>query len=227
LTRQKRLAPVVANQDGDPLLEALRALVAGDEMRVSERVLAAQLGVTRHRLRQALITLRRSGEVAPLPEPRRAAPVRKPDEALIGRTNPIEVIELRLALEPALARYAALRATPFDIARIERAATTAANEDSGSADLAFHRMIAAAAGNALAADVYAMLREVGTDIRVRVGGGQPACPSRLRQRDSEHRAIAAAIAARDPDAAEQAMRLHLDAVQRQILGRLNPSAGAA
>ena len=45
---------------------------------------------------------------------------------------------------------------------------------------------------------------------------------RIQQRDQEHRAIAEAIAARSPDAAEQAMRQHLRRVQREIADRLNP-----
>jgi DNA-binding FadR family transcriptional regulator len=35
-----------------------------------------------------------------------------------------------------------------------------------------------------------------------------------------------AILARDPDAAEQAMRLHLAAVQKLVMERLNPLAAA-
>ena len=49
-------------------------------------------------------------------------------------------------------------------------------------------------------------------------------PKRVQQRDAEHRAIAQAIVARDPEAAERAMRLHLAAVQRIIIERLNPLA---
>ena len=45
--------------------------------------------------------------------------------------------------------------------------------------------------------------------------------ARLRQRDSEHYLIAAAIAARDPDGAEKVMRAHLHMVQRQILDRIS------
>ena len=210
----------------DPLLEALRAAIGRDGRRDPERVLAQRLGVTRHRLRRALMTLQAQGEIAPA-APRRAVGGSRDGEALIRATNPVEVIELRLALEPVLARLAALRATPFDIARIERAATTPAAMDIGAADLAFHRLVAGASGNALAAELYALLRRVGTDARLRVMPDRPTCPNRLRQRDAEHRAIAEAIAARDAEAAERAMRQHLDAVQQQILGRLAPRLGAA
>ncbi len=219
-------AILVDNQGGDePLLCALRDLIAAGHASTSERTLAGELGVTRHRLRQALGALRAQGEIAP--PPRRRPVGASQGESMVRGTNPIEVIELRMALEPALARLTALRATPFDIARIERAATTSANMDTGAADLAFHRLIAAASGNGLAAEFYALLRRVGTDVRLRVASSGPVCPNRLRQRDAEHRAIAAAIAARDADAAEHAMSRHLEVVQQQILGRLTARRGAA
>ncbi len=218
-------AGLVDNQeDADELVRALRELMAAGQATSSERALADQFGVTRHRLRQALDTLRAQGVIAP-PSRRRLGI--GAGEAMVRGTNPIEVIELRMALEPALARLAALRATPFDIARIERAATTSANMESGAADLAFHRLIAAASGNGLAAEFYALLRRVGTDVRLRIASNGPVCPNRLRQRDVEHRAIAAAIAARDADAAEQTMLRHLEVVQQQILGRLTARRGAA
>ncbi len=219
---------MVDNQDGggsDQLIHALRDMIAAGQSRASERALAGELGVTRHRLRQALGSLREQGAIEPPPRRRTAAAL--PGEAMIRGTNPVEVIELRIALEPTLARLAALRATPLDIARIERAATTSANMDTGVADLAFHRLVAAGSGNGLAAEFYAVLRQVGTDVRLRVASNRPVCPNRLRQRDAEHRAIAAAIAARDADAAEQAMSRHLDAVQQQILGRLTAARGVA
>ena len=213
------------DQAGDALVRALRDMIAAGKAGMPERALADRLGVTRHRLRQALSALRTEGVIAPSRRRRAAAAI--PGEAMVRGTNPIEVIELRMALEPVLARLAALRATPFDIARIERAATTATNMESGAADLAFHRLIAAASGNGLAAEFYSLLRKVGTDVRLRVASNGPVCPNRLRQRDAEHRAIAGAIAARDADAAEQAMSRHLEVVQQQILSRLTARRGAA
>ena len=43
---------------------------------------------------------------------------------------------------------------------------------------------------------------------------------RVRMRDDEHRTIAEAIAARDPDRAEEAMYEHLERTQRKLTGRL-------
>jgi DNA-binding FadR family transcriptional regulator len=207
-------------QAPDALIAALRARLAASGTLPAERTLAEEFAVKRHRLRNALSMLRANGELAPARPGRRAQNVR-PDDLARG-TNPIEVIELRLVIEPALARLAALRASPLEVARIERAAETVAGAPAGAADLGFHFAVAAGARNGLAAELYAELRRIGRDVRLRLAGSTPACPNRVRQRDSEHRKVAEAISARDADAAEAAMRAHLLAVQRLVMERLSP-----
>lgn len=197
------------------LARQLRTRLSSGEALPAERALAEQYGVKRHRVRQALAQLREQGDLDSSP---RANAV--DGESMIRSTNPIEVIELRLALEPALARLAAVRATPLEIARIMRAATTPSDAQRSTQDLVFHKLVAAASGNGLAADLYALLRKVGSDARVRVQSSDPQCPNRLAQRDQEHHGVAEAIAARDPERAEAAMRTHLNAVHRIILNRL-------
>jgi GntR family transcriptional regulator, transcriptional repressor for pyruvate dehydrogenase complex len=207
----------------DAVVSALRTLTAGGRKIESERKLALTLNVKRHQLRRALQKLRASGELAPA-QAKRQSLVGTNGESLVRATNPMEVIEMRLAIEPALARLAALRASPFEIAAIEAAATTPNGTDSGVADLKFHRLIAASTGNKLAASLYSLLRQVARDARIRINVNTPPCPKRVIERDSEHRAVAQAIARRDADAAERAMRLHLAAVQKRVLEQLHPLA---
>ena len=111
--------------------------------------MADQFNVKRHQLRRALQVLRDAGELGPIETRRKSIDARQ-SEALARDTNPVEVIEIRLALEPSLARLAAVRASSLDISRILKTASTSVKSDSGSADLAFHRSIAAATGNRLA-----------------------------------------------------------------------------
>jgi GntR family transcriptional regulator, transcriptional repressor for pyruvate dehydrogenase complex len=217
-------APAAYPPELHEIILSLRALAARQKLS-SERAMAEALNVKRHQLRRALSVLRANGEIAP------AAAKRQPllghnGENLVRATNPMEVIEMRIAIEPFLARLAALRASPFEMAAIEQAATTASGVDSGTADLKFHKLIAASSGNKLAASLYGLLRRVASDARVRLSINRPVCPKRTQQRDAEHRAIAQAILARDPDAAEQAMRLHLAAVQKLVIEQLNPFAAA-
>ena len=216
--------PLPAKQvDVDALIEAIRRLIKEGKKLPPERLLGQHLNVNRYTLRKALMSLRATGELTSS-MPRRHAVLERGGATLARHTNPLEVIELRLALEPVLARLAALRATPTEIARIQKAATTLAETDSSSADLAFHRLIATATRNTLAADLYSLLRQIGADTRIYLQHVKPRPVARLLQRDSEHHLIAAAISARDPDGAEKAMRAHLHMVQCQILDRISLSS---
>jgi len=219
-TEQASLAAFPRDLHG--IIVALRAMAAQQKLG-SERAIAEALNVKRHQLRRALQALRANGELAPA-EAKRKSLLGHNGENLVRATNPMEVIEMRIAIEPFLARLAALRASPFEMAAIEQAATTAVGVDSGAADLNFHKLIAASSGNKLAASLYDLLRRIARDARLKLNGSQPALPKRVQKRDTEHRAIAQAIVARDPESAERAMRLHLAAVQRIIIERLNPLA---
>ena len=209
------------------IIAAIRQLRETGGQLPSERELAGMLKVKRHQLRKALDQLRKSGDIEPS---RRSAANRQPrhNEDLVRVTNPLEVIELRLMLEPSFARLASLRASSLDIAQITQWATTRAGSKPDETDLNFHLAVAAAARNHLAHDLFVMLRQIGVDARMRVARVTPAtCPTRIAQRDQEHRNIAEAIASRDPEAAEAAMRAHLLLVQRRIIERSNAGLAAA
>jgi GntR family transcriptional repressor for pyruvate dehydrogenase complex len=220
--------PHIVLSDVDQIVAAILALKQSDGDLPSERDLADRLNVKRHQLRKALELLRRSGDLLPVRS--RRARTKQPvySEELVRVTNPIEVVELRLLMEPGLARLASLRASSFETARIIDAATTPENASSGEVDFAFHLAIVAAARNHLATEFYKMLRQIGIDSRMKVARATATtCPKRIEQRDGEHRLIAEAISQRDPEAAEAAMRIHLFSVQRQITERSNAGAVAA
>ena len=213
----------------DSLIAAIRDLRDRDGNLPSERSLADRLKVKRHQLRKALERLRQTGDIKQAPA-RRIPTVTQPrySEELVKVTNPLEVIELRLIMEPGFARLASLRASALDISEIGRWTTTATNTRPEETDLNFHLAVAAAARNHLARELFVMLRQVGFDARMRVARVTPAtCPKRIAERDGEHRLIAEAIAARDPEAAEMAMRTHLLLVQRRIVERSNAGLVAA
>ena len=193
----------------------------------SERQLADRLKVKRHQLRKALEFLRQSGRLAP-GRARRVPDHPRYSEALLRVTNPLEVVELRLIMEPSFARLASLRASAPEIAEITAWATTPKETKPELADMNFHLAVATAARNHLAREIFTMLRHVGVDARMRVARVAPAAgPARIAERDGEHRLVAAAIAARDPEAAEAAMRAHLLLVQRRIVERSNAGLAAA
>jgi len=210
------------------IVAAIRALQKENRELPSERDLAEKLNVKRHQLRKALAVLRESGDLQPARARRAPSSLPRYGEELVRLTNPLEVLELRLLMEPGLARLASLRASALQIARITKAATTPADAEAGAVDLSFHLAIIEAARNHLAGELYKMLRQVGVDARVRIARNVPAsCPKRVARRDAEHRLIAQAIAERDPEAAEAAMRAHLLSVQKQINERGSAGVVAA
>ncbi len=225
----------MANQDMltapglSDIIAAVRQLQEAGKRLPSERDLASRLNVKRHQLRRALSELRAAGDIAPA-RPKRGEPSVHPrySDELVRVTNPLEVIELRLMLEPGFARFASLRASTFEIGAITQWATTPANAKPETADINFHLAVATASRNQLAKELFIMLRKIGVDARLRVVGIAPAtCTKRIAERDAEHRRIAEAISTRDPEAAESAMRAHLLLVQKRIVERSNAGLAAA
>lgn len=209
--------------DSATLRQALTEAVAAEGELPPERQLVSDLGLSRSRLRRILAEMRDAGELPPAQLGRRTSrDGNSRTEALAKLASPTDVIELRLMIEPQLARLAAIRSSANETARIIRAATTAANEEYGASDLTFHLEIASASRNPLARELYKTLRQVGTDVRVRLPSRKPPCSKRRAARDAEHMKIARAIADRDPDTAEEAMRMHLSNVLALILERLSP-----
>lgn len=205
------------------LIESLRDIQRSEGELPPERVLAEKLDVKRHTLRKALQVLRELGEVEPAKTGRRAnSPNGTVQSGRIAQsTNPLEVMEMRMLLEPALARLAALRASPAEIERILSAAKSPAGMNPSEADQLFHRAIAAGSRNSLASELHVLLHQVQNDSRLRFADSDSqTTPERVAARDAEHEEIASAIARRDPDSAEKAMWEHLAVVQRKIISRL-------
>src|SRR6478735_9092413 len=194
----------------------------------SERALADQLGVGRRILRRALGVLEAEGHlwrhqgkgtfIGPRPLRGEVSLVE-----LSSRTNPLEVMEARLEIEPGLARLAALRASNGDLERLRHLAQkteSIADGDSDSRELwdgAFHRAIAEAAGNSLLfafVDVVNRIRQDPTWRRLRE---QARAPASQRGYVVQHHRVVAAIASRDAGEAETAMRDHLEAVRASVL----------
>lgn len=211
--------------EATPLVENLRALLKTSDTLPPERVLAEDLQVSRHSLRKALKVLRDNGELTPAKSGRRAltedTPATASSTKLVQSTNPLEVMEMRLMIEPALARLAALRASPDEIARILETAKTPADVTPAQADQDFHRAVAAGSRNSLASELHILLHRVQNDARLRFtdsDSNEDTTVERVKMRDQEHQSIAKAIASRDPMGAERAMFDHLERTQRKLMG---------
>ncbi|MDT8277608.1 GntR family transcriptional regulator [Roseomonas mucosa] len=172
--------------------------------RVSERGLAARLGVSPAPVRESLRRLEMEGLVVTLP--RRGTLV-----ADFGPGQLEEMGRIRVALEAVVAGLAARNATPEDIARLAgqldamRAATGAG--DAGrlaEANTRFHEMIRAMAGNAMLETTLRSLR--GYD---QVGRQRSlAAPGEFTRALVEHTELLDALRLGDQDRAELLMRAH-------------------
>ena len=125
-----------------------------------------------------------------------------------------------MAIEPVLARLAALRGTQADFDKLFEAAD--ASRDARDpisyekADAAFHRRVAVAARNPLLVTIFEAVLHVASDRSWRHGRETAHCINNQARYAAAHRKIAAAICERNPMSAEEAMRAHLAMVQQQL-----------
>lgn len=143
-----------------------------------------------------------------------------PFDRILEFTNPVEVIEVRLAIEPVIARLAALRASQADIRRLEGlvAATREAADPLiyEKADEQFHRAVAEAARNALFLSLFDILSASRRDAAWRRLGENAHCFKRQSVHTASHQEIFEAISARNSEKAFDCMHRHLSDVQRHI-----------
>jgi len=178
--------------------------------------LAAEHGVSMSPVREALLALEGEGLVEI--RQHRGAVVPVLDAKLFA-----DLYDLRGALQSLLARRAAERATPGQVAamaRHEAAYAAAAERGDAAAALdaneAFHDALEDAADNPQATALYKARSAFVNAVRLRLGFGG----ARMAAAAAQHRAILAAIAAGDPEAAAAAAFAHAMAAKRDLIARL-------
>lgn len=211
----------------DALAELRRILAAQDlgpgARLPTERALSARLGVNRATLRKALTHLEIEGAI--LRHVGRGTFVAPPrPDRIAASASPVELMEARLALEPVVAREAALRARSDDLRHLEKCLDACdAAEDFVAfeqGDIAFHRRLAEATQNPIFAMVMEVLRSMRSTSewdRLKRASFNPGLRDRYRR---EHRAILNALDLRNRDAAAAAMFQHLQTVQAALSGGL-------
>ncbi len=211
----------------DGVVEHLLGMMRDGQLRPgaflpNERELAAQLGIGRASLREAIHQLEvlgylqaRQGEGTLVLDPTTADLAKPFRGLLVGRPHMArDLLEFRLLLEPGVAALAAERATPEDILALEMALDVqrqcaSQHRSLRSADLEFHELIARAARNNVTTQVLSALRQLMVNLRERaLSDDQQELTLR------HHTAIVGAIRQRSPTAARNAMELHLNDVVR-------------
>jgi len=216
-------------------LVRLRALLSRSDVQAGgrlppERELAERMGMSRRAIRTALDALEAEGSITRqqgrgtlISEGRASLDL---SAQLASLTNPVDALEARLAIEPALARLAALRGTQADFDKLFEAAEASRSSKEPlayeKADAAFHRRIAIAARNPVLVTIFDAVMHVASDRKWRHGRETAHCINNQARYAAAHRKIAAAIADRNPSMAEEAMRSHLGAVQQQLIDHAFP-----
>jgi DNA-binding FadR family transcriptional regulator len=199
----------------------------------AENVLAAQLGVGRSTVREAVRGLVAAGQL----ETRQGSgtyvlALQPPPEwePRVRRADILDVYEVREALEVQAARLAAERRTAEDLAAIDRllaerevARGAGVVEPFVDADLAFHGAIVAAAHNPLLGEMFASFLGVLRAALVTVV--HEVVIDEVDAADA-HRALADAIRAGDPDAAVVATHANVTVTGRSLRATA-PSARSA
>ena len=181
------------------------------ELRLSE-----QLQISRTPVREALQQLVIEGLVKNMPN--RAMTV-----ASLSMQEVLNVLHIRLLIDPEIARLVADSATKETIDTLRQAVdglhVAAQNEDRtawSKADNIYHETLCTACPNALLGDLGLQMRNrmhlVATDAQTTA--------SRLQVCTDEHRDIFNAIAQRDPSAAKEAMQGHIHHLRESFFRRL-------
>lgn len=207
-------------------------LKPGDKL-PPERELAASMGIARQTLRSALSALAaidvleiRQGSGAYITDLR-------PDKLIerlkffisLNDSSLHEFFEARTSIELTVVALAATRITDAQLAELAASPALSLPEDGFvnfiHHDLAFHEQIAAAAQNSILAEFLDIFRAIRGNIR----RATTLTAENIERAVGEHRQIVNALTARDPAAAQIAMRRHMESSEtalRQLLQRGTP-----
>lgn len=226
----------VDRPERDEATERLRALMVergygvGDRL-PPERELIDLLGIGRAALRRGLDQLEREGVIwrhvgkGTFLSKGADAPGRDMPDPMVGigkHLTPLKLMRARITFEPALAREAALHASHDAVAQIhlalKRGRAAASWVEYERQDDEFHRAIAASSDNALLVALFDGLNRVRREISLGSVTRTSARPPDDHPSFEQHEQITAAIEARAPEEASQAMRRHLHSVASRLFG---------
>jgi DNA-binding FadR family transcriptional regulator len=219
--------PSLVEQVCSRLARQLRDEVdSGDGKLPPERLMAERLGVSRTVLREATKRLELQG----LLEIRHGSGIRavnrlhKPLSGSLSILLPElqerlrQLSEARAAIEPEIARQAAMKAKATDLKQLrsihERLLAAETHDEAVEADIDFHRTLARIAGNEILKLMLESLADLGRESR-RVTIGNVG-----RQRAIDHHAaILNAVVAHDANAAAKAMKHHMDEAAHDLAAK--------
>ncbi|MET0707855.1 MAG: GntR family transcriptional regulator [Tardiphaga sp.] len=204
---------------GDIAYDGIIDLVLNSELRPGERtsvnLLAARLGIGRTPVKEAITRLQTEGLLSVAG--RSGTIVNRIDEA---QTE--QLFALRRALEDFAADFAVQNVTARDLQQIKKCLQRLGRSNSTSefvrANVEFHSMIVAAAGNPFLIRMYGQLQIQLQIVTYLVQRGFDSKAADARHR--EHATIVKALEKRDAQALKHALRTHVMTTERAILAAL-------
>lgn len=190
----------------------------------AERRLAASLSSSRGSVREALGVLERENLLI-----RRVGSgtfvsyrVGAAEDDVAEITSPLELIEVRLAVEPQMTRLATVNATARDIERLAevlgRLEASGADRNHFSAwDQQFHQSLAEASRNPLMASLYRQINHVRGHAQWHAMKDKVLTAQRIAGYNRQHRALYEALLSRDVETAVRVITAHLEDARRHLL----------
>jgi DNA-binding FadR family transcriptional regulator len=139
----------------------------------------------------------------------------------VRQTSPAELMEARLALEPAILEMVIGNATAADFEQMdaccEQAEAATTLEEFEHWDGMLHEVIAVAAHNSFVTNVFQLMNQVRNQGEWGVLKKRSVTPERRLQYQAEHRQLVQALKRRDVHEARAVATEHLLRVQRNLL----------
>lgn len=221
------------------ITQSLRARIAeaewgADQKLPNERELAQEYGVARNTVRRAISELSEQGiltrHVGRSTVINETAVLGSSDLSDIIRSlneiSPFDIMNMRLIIEPQAAASAATMGSDSELEAMEeihqQSIEMEDREKFEKLDMAFHEAIFVATRNELLRnlnEISCIVRRRATVAAIRKNGFSEA---RRIESIAQHRSILDALKARNPEAAAEAMKLHLAVRSRNIFGGDTP-----
>ena len=233
------IQPIKKSRVAEEIADRIRVLILDGtlppgEPLPGERLLAVRFGVSRGSIRDAFRMLETIGlletrhgqgtfprdlDVNRLVAPLASILTYRPDLSE-------ELLDVRRMFEPAVARFAATRITDADIGDLQRILDTQRKKVKAGAstlveDTAFHAVVARATRNRVVMRVMETLNDLLIESR-KLTLRQKGRPERSMH---GHEAIVTALRDRDPEAAWNAMRTHIDQIAELLQRTRSPRRG--
>ncbi|MFO1514187.1 MAG: FCD domain-containing protein [Verrucomicrobiota bacterium] len=222
-TTKRRRVPLVDEVCPQIIRIVQKRLKDNDPWLMPERVLAERLHVSRTVIREAIQRLESEGmvEVVHGKGIKAVDKLQRPVNRSIALKIPDvekrlqQLAEVRLILEPEVARGAALMRTTSDLQELKQIQSNLREsklpEEAVQFDMDFHRVLARAAGNAVTELILGSLADLGRESRavtISRYGVEPA--------HSQHERVLQAVEAGEADRAAAAMRAHIQQALKDL-----------